>query len=173
MKTETPDLQFCRAVLAVSRLLAAGFFVFVILVYILCFKKCSQPYLFLHFVLFCSTVFTQNFRCFFIFLRVKPKTGLILCLVSSSQDASLDSHCSKAKHCRNVLGGQDKRKLFRYKTLLNFTFRGKNRLQKVQSIVQSPSSIYSCSIGHILEHEVCHLGCWAVKEKFLKRRNFC
>ena len=25
-----------------------------------------------------------------------------------------------------------------------------------------PSSIYSCSIGHILEHEFCHLGCWAV-----------
>ena len=36
-----------------------------------------------------------------------------------------------------------------------------------------PSSIYSCSIGHIWEHELCHLGCWAVKEKFLKRRNFC
>ena len=25
-----------------------------------------------------------------------------------------------------------------------------------------PSSIYSCSIDHILEHEFCHLGCWAV-----------
>ena len=37
---------------------------------------------------------------------------------------------------------------------------------------QQPSSIYSCSIGHILEHEFCHLGCWAVKEKFLKRQNF-
>jgi hypothetical protein len=37
----------------------------------------------------------------------------------------------------------------------------------------TPSSIYSCSIGQILEHEFCHLGCWAVKEKFLKRRNFC
>ena len=36
-----------------------------------------------------------------------------------------------------------------------------------------PSSIYSCSIGHIWEHEFCHLGCWAVKGKFLKRRNFC
>ena len=40
-----------------------------------------------------------------------------------------------------------------------------------------PSSIYSCSIDHILEHEFCHLGCWAalwaVSEKFLKRRNFC
>ena len=36
-----------------------------------------------------------------------------------------------------------------------------------------PSSIYSCSIGHIWEHEFCHLGCWAVSEKFLKRRNFC
>ena len=24
-----------------------------------------------------------------------------------------------------------------------------------------------------LEHELCHLGCWAVSEKFLKRRNFC
>ena len=40
-----------------------------------------------------------------------------------------------------------------------------------------PSSIYSCSIDHILEHEFCHLGCWAalwaVCEKFLKRRNFC
>ena len=62
MKTETPDLQFCRAVLAVSRLLAAGFFVFVILVYILCFKKCSQPYLFLHFVLFCSTVKSKFYK---------------------------------------------------------------------------------------------------------------
>ena len=36
-----------------------------------------------------------------------------------------------------------------------------------------PSSTYSCSIGHILEHEICHLGCWAGKGKFLKRRNFC
>ena len=24
----------------------------------------------------------------------------------------------------------------------------------------------SCSIGHILEHEICHLGCWAEKENF-------
>ena len=43
--------------------------------------------------------------------------------------------------------------------------------------VYLPSSIYSCSIDHILEHEFCHLGCWAplwaVSEKFLKRRNFC
>jgi len=37
----------------------------------------------------------------------------------------------------------------------------------------APSSIYSCSIGHILEYVFCHLGCWAVKGKFLKRRNFC
>ena len=37
----------------------------------------------------------------------------------------------------------------------------------------APSYIYSCSIGHILEHEICHLGCWAGKGKFLKRRNFC
>ena len=37
----------------------------------------------------------------------------------------------------------------------------------------TPSSIYSCSIGHIWEHEICHLGCWAVSEKFLKWRNFC
>ena len=36
-----------------------------------------------------------------------------------------------------------------------------------------PRSIYSCSIGHILEHKFCHLGCWAEKENFLKRRNFC
>ena len=33
--------------------------------------------------------------------------------------------------------------------------------------------LYSCSIGHIWKHEFCHLGCWAVKGKFLKRRNFC
>ena len=38
---------------------------------------------------------------------------------------------------------------------------------------QKPSSIYSCSIDPILEHEFCHLGCWAIKRKFLKRRNFC
>ena len=37
----------------------------------------------------------------------------------------------------------------------------------------APSSIYSCSIDHIWEHEFCHLGCWAVSENFLKRRNFC
>ena len=36
-----------------------------------------------------------------------------------------------------------------------------------------PSSIYSCSIGRILEYVFCHLGCWAVKRKFLKRPNFC
>ena len=41
------------------------------------------------------------------------------------------------------------------------------------SINFNTSSIYSCSIGHIWEHEFCHLGCWAVKGKFLKRRNFC
>ena len=37
----------------------------------------------------------------------------------------------------------------------------------------SPSSIYSCFIGHIWDHEFYHLGCWAVKGKFLKQRNFC
>ena len=36
-----------------------------------------------------------------------------------------------------------------------------------------PSSIYSCSISHIWEHEFCHLGFWAIKGKFLKRQNFC
>ena len=36
-----------------------------------------------------------------------------------------------------------------------------------------PSSIYSCSKGHIWEHEFCHLDCWAVMEKFLERRKFC
>ena len=41
------------------------------------------------------------------------------------------------------------------------------------SVGSTPSSIYSCSIGYILDHDFCHLGCWAVKEKFLKRRNFC
>jgi hypothetical protein len=25
--------------------------------------------------------------------------------------------------------------------------------------------MYRCSIGHILEHEFCHLGCWAVLGK--------
>ena len=28
-----------------------------------------------------------------------------------------------------------------------------------------PSSIYSCSIDHILEHEFCHLGCWAASRQ--------
>ena len=28
-----------------------------------------------------------------------------------------------------------------------------------------PSSIYSCSIDHILEHKFCRLGCWAVGSK--------
>ena len=32
---------------------------------------------------------------------------------------------------------------------------------------------YPSSIEYIWDHEFCHLGCWAVKEKFLKRRNFC
>jgi len=36
-----------------------------------------------------------------------------------------------------------------------------------------PSSIYSYSICRILEYVFCHLGCWAVKRKFLKRPNFC
>ena len=36
-----------------------------------------------------------------------------------------------------------------------------------------PSSIYSCSIGHIWEHEFCHLGSLGRIRKFLKRRNFC
>ena len=36
-----------------------------------------------------------------------------------------------------------------------------------------PSSIYSYSICRILEYFFCHLGCWSVKRKFLKRRNFC
>ncbi len=48
-------------------------------------------------------------------------------------------------------------------------------LQKlhIPDVGGNPSSIYSCSIGHIWEHVFCHLGCWAVKRKFLKRRNFC
>ena len=37
----------------------------------------------------------------------------------------------------------------------------------------NPSSIYSCSIGHILEDEICHLGRLGRNKKFLKRRNFC
>ena len=36
-----------------------------------------------------------------------------------------------------------------------------------------PSFIYSCSIGHIWEHEFCHLGSLGRIRKFLKRRNFC
>ena len=48
-----------------------------------------------------------------------------------------------------------------------------NALATIKCFDFTPSSIYSCSIGHILEHEFCHLGCWAVSEKFLKRRNFC
>ena len=36
-----------------------------------------------------------------------------------------------------------------------------------------PSSIYSCSIGHIWEHEFCHLGSLGRIKKFLKRWNFC
>ena len=36
-----------------------------------------------------------------------------------------------------------------------------------------PSSIYSCSIDHFLEHEICHLGCLGRNKKFLKRPNFC
>ena len=38
--------------------------------------------------------------------------------------------------------------------------------------MSGPSSIYSCSIDRILEYVFCHLGCWAVKGKFLKRPNF-
>ena len=41
---------------------------------------------------------------------------------------------------------------------------------KYATIGLVPSSIYSCSIGHIWEHEFCHLGCWAVKEKFWNDR---
>ena len=40
-----------------------------------------------------------------------------------------------------------------------------------QDFVRCP--IYSCSLGHIWEHEFCHLGWWAVKGKFLKQPNFC
>ena len=32
----------------------------------------------------------------------------------------------------------------------------------IQICGRNPSSIYSCSIGHSLEHKFCHLGCWAV-----------
>ena len=39
--------------------------------------------------------------------------------------------------------------------------------------ILDPSYIYSCFLSHIWEHEFCHLGCWAVKEKILKRWNFC
>ena len=31
--------------------------------------------------------------------------------------------------------------------------------------MESPSSICSCSIGHILENEFCHSGCWVVLGK--------
>ena len=36
-----------------------------------------------------------------------------------------------------------------------------------------PSSIYSCSIDHIWDHEFCHSGSLGRIRKFLKRRNFC
>ena len=45
-------------------------------------------------------------------------------------------------------------------------------LMKVNFISWMPSSIYSCSIGHILEHEFCHLGCWALLEKISETTEF-
>ena len=54
--------------------------------------------------------------------------------------------------------------------LLLSTYRHK---KDIVSRVSDPSSIYSCYIGHIWEHKFCHLGCWAVSEKILKRRNVC
>ena len=49
---------------------------------------------------------------------------------------------------------------------------------KLPEIDSLSNSICSCSKDHILEHEFCHLGCWAVSkqavsEKILKRWNFC
>ena len=46
--------------------------------------------------------------------------------------------------------------------------KGESPLRAVKQNLQHtllPSFIYSCSIGHILEHEFCHLGCWAVLGK--------
>ena len=84
----------------------------------------------------------------------------ILCV--KYQVASLGRHHKKNQpnlwHIKAVTSSSD---VF----LLHFSFEN------------PPSSIHSCSIDYILEHEFCHLGCWAplwaVSEEFLKRRNFC
>ena len=41
-------------------------------------------------------------------------------------------------------------------------FCANSSLISFNSFYPFPSSIYSCSIGLILKHEFCHLGCWAV-----------
>ena len=47
-----------------------------------------------------------------------------------------------------------------WKTKVSTELIGRHSHKKVNNY--NPSSIYNCSIGHILEHEFCHLGCWAV-----------
>ena len=75
---------------------------------------------------------------------------------------------------QNVSKNRSRKDLFQSKSLFMTELKPKLRYLVHRCM---PSSIYSCSIDHILEHEFCHLGCWAalwaVSEKFLKRRNFC
>ena len=54
-------------------------------------------------------------------------------------------HCDVLQRCRNL------------------------RVRGNAMVPQSPISIYSCSIGHILEHEICQLG-W--KEKISETTEF-
>ena len=44
--------------------------------------------------------------------------------------------------------------------------------ESLYAFALDPSSIYSCSIVHILEHEFCHLGCWALLEKISETTEF-
>ena len=62
---------------------------------------------------------------------------------------------------------------FKVQIVTKVIFNAKDYIVLTLGFTVYPSSIYSCSIGHIWKHEFCHLGCWAVKGKFLKRPNFC
>ena len=90
------------------------------------------------------------------------------CYVHAPDDAS----ALLAQHCTRPSSVKQPKELNQTGLFFGEVIRAWSYALKVQ-IGFSPSSIYSCSIGHIWEHVFCHLGCWAVKRKFLKRRNFC
>ena len=90
--------------------------------------------------------------------------GLFLCVGRWLSSNLADTFFRISNHSENLSG------IWKLGRITHDTSHLQKKRDRIHTVILdyfNPSSIYSCSISHILEHEICHLGCWAVKEKFL------